>query len=873
MEPLQDGEQSPNTESPLIDFQEQRAAFFQPRSRMPMDRIPIERSLDLDRLSTEHSKLAAFKSTDETFGVYRRFGYLQARLLLEKQDQLRVLENRLGQLGVVDHANHEPDHSQQRQDLIRQIRRGFNFYSAALRAYRPSSLEFTEVRSDINRHSPEYRDEHDRSSTETNSNATRVVYEPSVPARLEGKPVSAFPDTGADTNYLSFQCARRHGFTARHHSKGRVKVANGALASVMGSMTLPFSFEGETEVHHLKFEVLRQCRFDIVLGSSFLKLTKTFTHFKHRVQEKIRNVFSHRVFKHKVFSLGSRQYVNGWANGIYVGALPDTGADVSVMSASFAKKHGFDVDTSECHRVVLEFADGSTATTTGIVKNVQWRYGSAGDDNNLDVYVFDGLADDFILGYDFLSVTHAFERHEGDFWVSDRQGSGMEWIFNIIKFVGKVLKGSTSRHSLTSPNGDQQVFVGSFGEQKGKELDLYRKAKVEAQRLPEDQRAAFLAASMAQCKQFLQSRPAESDSSSQSSSALTPPASSGSSEAVPVHAPLSIDNSPSMKRPWFSSRFRKQHAFEPTAITNNHTITCGAVGCARGGWVRLGKGFCRAPFAALDGGDGDAQALGSERRGAWSGWRMGEIGRLPLHRQCLRVPPWLHVAQVSMHEASWVARWVWMASQGHAHAVVTGGDGVVVAWKRGGRCADGRECRGMGEMWDGEAWEPVSQHNGLLVAFGVAHMNRDACGAGAGDSIGRAKGPANTLDSPAVTENVLAPPASQVPARKAELSQKTRSTQPVVRCQLDHSSDQTQTENTSPHLTLTTSSHPSARHNHNNNNCALLSSPSLPRSRQHHLPFSNRAIPTTSSLPPLAPPDSSDPGHDCAVPTRKHTCA
>ena len=42
-----------------------------------------------------YPRLAAFLDSDENFMIYRRFGYVQGRLLLEKQDELRKLEQRL----------------------------------------------------------------------------------------------------------------------------------------------------------------------------------------------------------------------------------------------------------------------------------------------------------------------------------------------------------------------------------------------------------------------------------------------------------------------------------------------------------------------------------------------------------------------------------------------------------------------------------------------------------------------------------------------------------------------------------------------------------------------------------------------------------
>jgi hypothetical protein len=45
-----------------------------------------------------YPRLAAFQSSDESFMLYRKFAYLQSRVILDKQDQLRVLEKELHDL-------------------------------------------------------------------------------------------------------------------------------------------------------------------------------------------------------------------------------------------------------------------------------------------------------------------------------------------------------------------------------------------------------------------------------------------------------------------------------------------------------------------------------------------------------------------------------------------------------------------------------------------------------------------------------------------------------------------------------------------------------------------------------------------------------
>lgn len=54
-----------------------------------------------------YPRLAAFLDSDENFMLYRRFGFLQARLLLHKQDELRLLEQSLDGIDKYD-ASHQP---------------------------------------------------------------------------------------------------------------------------------------------------------------------------------------------------------------------------------------------------------------------------------------------------------------------------------------------------------------------------------------------------------------------------------------------------------------------------------------------------------------------------------------------------------------------------------------------------------------------------------------------------------------------------------------------------------------------------------------------------------------------------------------------
>ncbi|TVY21064.1 hypothetical protein LARI1_G001244 [Lachnellula arida] len=61
-----------------------------------------DKTENVDNCPAGYPRLAALLDSDENFLLYRRFGYLQARLLLHKQDQLRELEVELNDWDKID---------------------------------------------------------------------------------------------------------------------------------------------------------------------------------------------------------------------------------------------------------------------------------------------------------------------------------------------------------------------------------------------------------------------------------------------------------------------------------------------------------------------------------------------------------------------------------------------------------------------------------------------------------------------------------------------------------------------------------------------------------------------------------------------------
>lgn len=262
--------------------------------------------------------------------------------------------------------------------------------------------------------------------------------EPVIHGSLHNTNVEAFPDTGAAANFMSSRYVQNQGFEVDVSNKGHVKIGSGSRIRIMGTVTLPFSFTGESEKHSLVFNVLRKSVHDVVLGSRFLRMTETFTRFAHRVGRRVRKAFEHSF--HRMCLLGSQQFVSGLINGVSTEAIPDTGADVSVMSASFAKANGLHINREWQHQVMLGFADGSTATAIGLVENAAWNYGADGRTYYTDICVLEDLPVDLVLGYDFLCETCAFAEHENAFWHTEDREDDDAWTLSIIQLLEEAMK-------------------------------------------------------------------------------------------------------------------------------------------------------------------------------------------------------------------------------------------------------------------------------------------------------------------------------------------------------------------------------------------------------------------------------------------------
>jgi hypothetical protein len=241
-------------------------------------------------------------------------------------------------------------------------------------------------------------------------------------------PALALADTCSTRNLVSERFMR---YNRLHYeiTHSTLKKPDNTSMQCIGNVSLDLSLGRSKYIHSLTFAVVPYMVKDIVLGSKFIKTTNIFGKLNHLVKwvPKISTPRRARLF----FTGQSRQIVSGYINDHFVSASPDTGSEVNIVSKAFAITNGLLIDTSAEYVINLEFIDGSTTPTHGIIRNTTWSFGRAMDDAiNPDVpikdweygsdgtsedtyicdfYVLDGLTTPIILSVDLLLGSNAFK--------------------------------------------------------------------------------------------------------------------------------------------------------------------------------------------------------------------------------------------------------------------------------------------------------------------------------------------------------------------------------------------------------------------------------------------------------------------------------
>ena len=232
--------------------------------------------------------------------------------------------------------------------------------------------------------------------------------------------VAAIPDTGAEVNVMSLPFSKSLGLKAvdrRPESRVLLRMGNGKTVQSLGQVSVPWRFKNEDLTSYmLSFHILADSVSDVLIGNAFLRSTETISTNRHRLSRVPRATRASYVNL-----LGStNQRIVGDLHGEQIHALPDSGAEVNLLSYDYVKRRGWFIDKMAKNGNELQFADGSLSRSMGEVR-VPWQFlddqGFQNDKSRKDI-IFQVLRDlpyDAVLGQDFLEDTQAYTIHKTSF--------------------------------------------------------------------------------------------------------------------------------------------------------------------------------------------------------------------------------------------------------------------------------------------------------------------------------------------------------------------------------------------------------------------------------------------------------------------------
>lgn len=258
--------------------------------------------------------------------------------------------------------------------------------------------------------------------------------------------VMACPDSGSDDNIMSRKLADQFGLQImdiEHPAPSKFVLANGRTVSAVGQVHLKCAFRKavpDNVLMNCVFYVFQTLAVPMIVGIEFLHATETLTKYRDRLVEELVPSMSAL----RVCSVGRSKRDVVCRVGNYVGcATADTGSELDLVSPEFAASRAFHVEES---RVEVEFADGSTGYTMGMIKTA-FSIGRVShvegfiprsEEIPLDLFILDNLNADILVGTDTIQDLQAFSGH-GDCFIPAMPRLG-ESDLNIIRYIGAVEK-------------------------------------------------------------------------------------------------------------------------------------------------------------------------------------------------------------------------------------------------------------------------------------------------------------------------------------------------------------------------------------------------------------------------------------------------
>ena len=245
----------------------------------------------------------------------------------------------------------------------------------------------------------------------------RVSKRKQLPMIIGGKEIKAQHDSGAErANFIDCDLASKLKLRLRNE-KGdckRFSMGNGKIVMALGRVKAVCAFAKEAQTKmKCWFYVFNELASPLIMGSQFLEKTRTLSDHVHRLEDCIPNP----GISPMVNLIGSTQHAKRRFTAHIDHRLTlinaDSGSDLDLMSSSYVRAHGYQLDRRRRCRKRVRFADNTVAETIGQVQATL----TLGDGSTyLKVFdVLPNLTSEVLLGQFTLEEINAFQTHRSSF--------------------------------------------------------------------------------------------------------------------------------------------------------------------------------------------------------------------------------------------------------------------------------------------------------------------------------------------------------------------------------------------------------------------------------------------------------------------------
>ena len=259
-----------------------------------------------------------------------------------------------------------------------------------------------------------------------------------LPMILKGKEIGAQHDTGAEgSNFMTSKLAEGLKLHIRTEKSDRksFSMGTGMVRRAIGRVRASCAFAKESGTKmKCWFYVLPKLASPLIMGSQFLRDTKTMSHFTDRLEDHfpctspvpmVNLISSTRQAKRRLaaFIDGRHTYINA-----------DSGSHLDLMSSAYVKKYRYKLDRRRECRKRVQLADATVADTIGQVKAELTLPDGSTFSKTFDV--LPGLTSEVLIGEDTLAKLNVFTEHESSFM--DVLGGERHLELSILSHLGRL---------------------------------------------------------------------------------------------------------------------------------------------------------------------------------------------------------------------------------------------------------------------------------------------------------------------------------------------------------------------------------------------------------------------------------------------------